>query len=484
MSLIGRVVKSIRPDETKKVKDDRMIGFGSANLILGNRLNKLSLSIDQMERSEMLKLLREMSYDGAIADKALEKLCQDATANPVRIDAPARRKSIIEDLLKRINYEELRETFLYLLLRDGDEFLQLQYSKSGKAGKVGYVTAIMRMPTETMIRNTNERDEFSSPINAFAQVDDIRNGIIGSYNPPIWFPWAKIVHARNNKDKSKFFRYGWSFWASAIKIFNMCLVQLEASAIMRHINSQSLRVHLVGKGTEGKTDEDVINQYQNRVEKNLDESTTDLFIDGNNEIEVIGGTKNVMSGVDDIMMTLSILSIALDYPLDLLSGLVSRSSGGEELFRKEVILKRAVSAIIGKESREILRPIIDRELLLSGGYGEYRITTFPASFEDENKRSKRGLGEVSAFTKSLSTFHDENNSEIGWQEEQERIKDDAEWVQGLFNKYPEAMTFIAGSIGRKNPASGTQGSDKEVTDQQERKTLGDRGTDDREDNRG
>jgi hypothetical protein len=405
MSFLQTVMERVNPPEKPK-KDDSLVGFGSQQEMLLQGFDQIAKTIDQSDRATIMKDLREMSHEGAIPDKALTKLCQDATFNEVSVDAPKQRKNIIEALLKRIKYQDIRQALLYAMMRDGDLFLQLEYAKSQLADKVGYITKIMMMPPETMIRNTNQRDEFAAPNRAFAQVDSIQNALLA--NQPIWFPWPKIVHGRNDEHKGKFFRYGWSMWASGVKTFNMAMMQLEDSAIGRHLAAQRLRVHQVGKESQAGSDQSLIDQYKRNVKQQLTPSTTDLFIDGKTDIKELGGSKQSIGSVDDVMLALSILSIALEYPVDLLSGMISNSTGGEELFRKEIVLKRAIQALIKKENQQILRPIIDNELFINGKWGDYRINTFPSSFEDENKKSKRGLSEVAGGVKAPSRYHAEN----------------------------------------------------------------------------
>jgi hypothetical protein len=480
MSFVREVIDRVKPIEVppRNKNGDRLAGYGSAQEILMQKFDTITKTMDQVDRYEMLKQLRDMSTDGAIADKALSKLCEDATANEVSIDAPKQRKKVISDLLTRIRYQEIRRSLLFVMLRDGDMFGQIEFAPSIKPGRIGFINRVMIMPAETMIRNTNERDEFDKPQLAFAQVDDIRNSLFAQN--PIYFSWPKIVHARNDKHKGKFFRYGWSIWASGIKIFNMAMMMLEDSAIARHIAAQRIRIHRVGAESTMGADAELINQYEREFRGRYSESSTDIFIDGKTIIDEIGGSKAAIGSVDDLMMALSILSIAVEYPIDLLSGMINKGSGGEELFRKEVVLKRAIQSVIKKENQQILQPIIDRELLLNGAMGDYRINTFPTSFEDENKKSKRGLGELQALVKAPRRFHEENNDEIGWEEEQKLLEEDLKNIQALIDKYPDAIKVLARSSGRTDPESGSQGDQKDVDDQQERKTPGEYGTDARE----
>ncbi len=479
MSFIGDILDRVKPQEPTipKPGKDSLVGFGSMQEILLQKFDSITKTMDQADRMTMLIEVRDMSREGAVADKALEKLCEDATANEVSIDAPSRRKTVIHDLLKRIKYQEIRKSLLYVMLRDGDLFNQIEFTPSISSSRIGFITRIMIMPAETMIRNTNERDEFDNPQRAFAQVDNIQNALLA--REPIYFSWPKIVHARNDPHKGKFFRYGWSMWASGIKMFNMSMMMLEDAAIARHLAAQRLRVHYVGKESNVGVDPSLIDQYKENFRQQYSQSTSDIFIDGKNVIEEIGGTKQSIGNVDDLMMVTSILSVAIEYPLDLLSGMINSGSGGEELFRKEVVLKRAIQSIIKKENQQILAPIIDRELLLAGSMGEYRINTFPTSFEDENKKSKRGLGEMQGFVKAPSRFHKENNDEIGWDEELTLLETDLKSIQLLVNKYPEAVQVLMGASGRKDPQSGSQGSGKDVNDQPEPKTPGKSGTDDK-----
>lgn len=479
MSIITEIMNRLRPSVVSKTIDSSPIaGYGSADGMIYGEFDKLSRIIDQGSRLDIMEQVREMALEGAIADKALDKLCEDATSSEINIDAPPRRKKIISELLTRIGYPDVRKSLLYIMLRDGDLFVQLAYEPFViDTSKIGRISKIMVMPSETMIRNSNEQDEFDDINRSFAQVDTIVNGLYGE--PKTWFPWVKIIHARNDPHKGKFFRYGWSMWASGIKIYNMAMMLLEDSAIMRHLATQKIRVHYIGRESQAGVDATLIKDYQKNIMAQMNQSTTDLFIDGRNVVEDIGGTRNVVGSVDDVMMALSILAIAVEYPIDLLSGMINRGSGGEELFRKETVLKRTVESIIKKENQQILKPMIDRELMLAGAFGEYRITTYPVTFEDQNKRSKRGLGEVSSLLKSPRTFHEENNDEIGWDKELVYLEEDLKKIEELAERYPTAISILSKSTGRKDPQAGNSGESKEVDDQQDRSTPGKYGTEDR-----
>ena len=475
MNLISSISEKLRPAVEITVEQDKVKGFASAQEIMMQGFDHIQKTMDQLDRKGMISKLRDMSREGAIADKALEKLCEDATSNEVKIDAPKRKRLAIEALLKRTKYQDKRKEFLYLMLRDGDFWGQLEYTESIQPGRLAYITDIVSMPTETMIRNTDKLDKFIPPFSrSFAQVDDISNGLLSEVTE--WFGWAKMIHARNDPHKGRYFRYGWSMWASRIKVFNMAMMLLEDSAIMRHMAAQKLRVHYVGKNSTAGTDASLITQYMRNVAQQLKGNTTDLFIDGKHEVEEFGGTRTVMSSVEDIMMILSILSIAVDYPIDLLSGMVSQTSGGEELFRKEVVVKRAIQSIIKKENHQILRPLIDRELFIAGMLGDYRITTVPTSFEDQNKKSKRGLGEIQALVKSPSMFHEENSNDISWEDEIRRLDVDLSKIQELVDKYPDAVKILSRASGFKDPQSGTQGDTDAPEDQRNKLTPGDSGT--------
>ena len=476
MSLLSRIMSVFKPDESYRDPsadtEDKMLGAAIADSVSFSFFRQMSESLRNMNRAEFLEQVLDMSNDFALADKTLQKLCADATSNPVRIDAPTRRKKIIHDFLKTVNYEEHRKSWIYLLLRDGDEFLQKKYSSSSKPGRVAFISSIMRLPTETMLRNTNERDEFIDFNKAFFQVPDIKGSFTSYKSIAIPFPLAKIHHARNDWEESIFFRYGRSIWASAIRPFNMAVMALEDSAIQRHQNTQNIMWHLINKHSDTRATESIIKEYKRRFEEAFNEETTHMFIDGKHGLEQHGGTKSIIGTVEDVRLMLSILAIALDYPIDLLSVGVTGDSGGEELFRKEVVLKRTIENIIKRENRFILRPLIDTELFLAGDSGKYEITTFPTSFEDANKKSKRGLLEIQAGVKSWKSYHEENNPEISFEEERKRVEEDISWKK--------KVGVSSSQFTRASSASGAQGSSIEPDNQQERKTPGERGVDDRE----
>lgn len=479
MSFLSSVIEAIRPAEVYRDPKDKQADpmQGTCESTDGFRyFSKMAESIRNMNRAEFLKSVLDMSDDFALADKTLEKLCQDATANPVKIDAPIRRKKIIQDFLNLIKYEDHRKSWIYLTLRDGDSFFQKSHTESIQAGRIAYISSVCRLPTDTMIRNTNERDEFESTREAFIQVPHITMWPPTRTIPKDWtiFPYAKIHHARNDWEQSKYFRYGRSIWASAVRVFNMCVMSLEDSAIQRHQNTQNVTYHMINKHSDVRATDTFIDAYATKFKEMFSANTEHMFIDGKNDVTQLGGTKSIMSSIEDIRLILSVLAIALDYPLDLLSLGLTGDSGGEELFRKEVVLKRTIENIIDRENKFILRPLIDSELALAGDTkGKYRITTFPTTFEDANKKSKRGVVEVQGHLKSRRSYHEENNPEISWEEERARIGEDLDWEKevGLF---PSQFT-------RANPTSGEQGSQLDPVDQQERKTPGGLGTDARED---
>jgi hypothetical protein len=147
MSLLTRITDAIRPLESavsKTEQDDEIKGSGLPDSVSTKFFGRVGEAIRNLDRAGFLEEVLDMSSDFAIADKALQKLCGDATANPVRIDAPVRRKKIIQNFLDLIGYENHRKSWMYLLLRDGDEFLQREFSKSLKPGRVAFTRKVFR----------------------------------------------------------------------------------------------------------------------------------------------------------------------------------------------------------------------------------------------------------------------------------------------------------------------------------------------------
>jgi len=473
MSLISTVLDRVKPVEVYKdpqeKTEDKMKGYADPqyqSYAVSKFFDGLKRGLQNNNRVKFLKSVHEMTNDFGIADVALEQLCNDATAKPISIDAPARRRRIIEDLLKTVQYERYRSSWLYGMLAYGDLFLQKMYQESSKPGRFAFTSGLMKLPVTSMIRNTNERDEFYSRKEAFYQVDHI-----SSWPNPITkipFAYPKILHARTDHGKSEFFRYGRSIYHSCVRVWNMTVMEIEDAAIQRHQSTQSVLWHLVGRHSEARPGEAAIKQYSHRVAEQFNERTTQMFVDGATELEHIGGTKSVIGSVDDLRLMLSILSLCLRYPLDLGSVGINNGSGGEELFRKEVVLKRTCENMLKREESEILRPLIDTELELAGAVGKYNIIAFPASFEDANKRSKRGLMEVEQGVKSWQTYHEENNQEISFEEEKRRVESDLEWKRQM--GIPSSSNPM-----RSDPAAGEHGATGEPTDQQERVTPGVRG---------
>lgn len=473
MSFINRVLETVK-SSTPVPTEDKVYGSLDVDAVSYNYFGEASKLKKNAERYELYESFDAMSEDGAIADKVLERLCMDATQYPVQIKAASRRKRIILDMLKTINWEQQAASYAYLLLSKGDLFLQKVYNQSSNPRRIAYIDSIVSLPAETMIRNNNEKDEFVNPNQAYHQVDDIRNG---SFSRVLFmFPEGKILHARNDMLRSKMLGYGRSCWHSSIRIFNMVLMLLEDSAIGRHQSTQNLRVHQVGKDSNVGVTEPIIKDYARKIMSVLKADTTDLFIDGKTSIQQYGGTKNVLSGVDDIRLMLAVLSIALDYPIDLMNGGSSDDSGGEELFRKEVVLARTIQSVMKKINSQILMPLIDTELALANAMGEYEIVTLPVTFEDKSKKSKRGVTEVQANIISKETYFEENKQGLDWEEEKKRMTAQRKFESELNTTYPMIV-----SSPQFNPESGEKGNQKPMEDQQERKTPGALGVDKKED---
>jgi hypothetical protein len=348
------------------------------------------------------------------------------------------------------------------------------FAKSANPKRLGYITDVISMPPSTMVRNHNDKDEFNNPNIAYLQVDDIRNG--SASRVLFTFPESKIVHARNDLLRTQTFGYGRGIWFSAVRIFNMVMTLLEDAVYTRHLTTQSIRVHRIGKESPVGVNEMMVKDYQRKMSEVLKPDTTDLMIDGKTVIEQIGGPKSVMSGVDDIRLMISVLSVALDYPIDLMSGGVSDDSGGEELFRKEVVLARTIQRLMNKLNALVLIPLIETELALANAYGPYEIVTQPVTFEDKSKKSKRGIMEVQTGISSKQTYFEENKVGRTWQEEKKRLKQEAEFDRELSEiKTPEELRQP-----NLNPQSGEQGNPREPEGQQQRQTPGATGTDNRE----
>lgn len=480
MSFIARVLDAIGPHPInipaeQRESSDSISGIVHPGIAGFGYFSKMTDAVSNMNRSKFLLEVMKMGLDGPLADKVLERLVADAASTPVLIDALPRRKRVIQDMLKQIRYEEQREELIYLLLRDGDLFLQKIFAPSLDAKRIGFIEGIVRMPTETMIRNTNERDEFTDLTKAFVQVQNISQWPGTQKQTP--FHFTKIQHGRIDTRKSPWFRYGRSVWLPGMKLYNMVMLQLEDSVVQRHQNTQNILWHRVGAGSDMRVNKTFIRSYASEVELQHTDQTTQMFIDGRTELVETGGTKKVMTRVDDIMLMISILAVALDYPLDLLSVGVSHDSGGEELFRKETVLKRTIEKIIKRENEQILKPLINQELILAGmGQGDFRIVTQPATFEDKNKKAKRGIMEVQAKLKSDRTYHEENSPEITFEEEQRRKEKQFAWEEEMATKFPKSSAAPQQFGFEASPSSGEQGSQKEVDNQQIRTTPGARGT--------
>jgi hypothetical protein len=258
-------------------------------------------------------------------------------------------KAIADSLQKRIGLNQLLEDAVRETSRDGDSMYELVIDNMLN------ISEVSRKPTLQVRRNSNSRDKFDNPSQAFWM-----GGQSWQTEPPkdaLFFSEWQIIHARWDHEKNK--RYGTPMFASATSAFKRMEDGELNIAVRRKQGGAMMRQHVV----EGSPAD--LQKYKEDNEKVLGKlaAVTDIFSNKPSSLFIHQGDGN-LDKIGDVTHHVATVMAASDVPMELIvygDGL-NRDILGEKKEEYEETLSQ------GREwlTEQMIRPLLERQWLLNG----------------------------------------------------------------------------------------------------------------------
>jgi hypothetical protein len=307
------------------------------------------------DRTARIATCNEMYETDPRAEAVIDTLARDTVS--VGYSVQCAQSQEVTDLLTALTErlkltstvdDWLRESFI-----EGESFLELGVSAAMQ------VEEVTRKPTLGMNRNSNKFDRFEDPARAFWYSEAL--GQITRLTPPddaVWFAQWQIVHARWKRRTSQ--RYGRPLFASAISAWRR-VTEAEINMAVRRMTRAGLRYHHFVQG-----DASAVEAYKVSNRAALNDplaAITDFFGNTQNGITAIQGDAR-LNEIDDVLHHLETWWTASPVPMTLIG--YGKDINRDILEQKLEQYDRALAQITQWCEIDILRPIMDTELLLHG----------------------------------------------------------------------------------------------------------------------
>jgi len=327
-------------------------GEGVAPVVTENDMDRFKVERD---RTSMVKDARAMYKDDPRVERMHRDYARDLLRNGFFVKTQDKRvQDVIGSLQTRLDLNQRLEEWLRLSMRDGESFLELE-AQAVTANQF-QLASVTRKPTLKMHRASNNADRFDNPAKAFWMGDDT----FYTQEAPadaIWFPQWKIIHARWNHDEEN--RYGTPMMASARKHYKF-VQEGELNIAVRRKAGRSMNRHHVVEG--GQADVDAYIEKNKAAFGKLG-AVVDFVSNKAGGLTVNQGDGNI-DKIGDVLHNIETMASASDKPMELMFG-------GKDLNRDILGDKKEAYEEILNQGREwatieILKPLIDMELLLNG----------------------------------------------------------------------------------------------------------------------
>ncbi len=309
----------------------------------------------ERERLALIDRCNEMYDTDPRAEAVIDTLARDIVQNGFTLQCAANPRvveigSALVQRLKLFNVLDdwLRETFI-----DGDSFFESGVSDAMQ------IEEVTRKPVLGMNRFTDRLDHFVDPARAFWYSDTLYSLNIDA--PPrdaLWFPQWQIIHARWKKRTSK--RYGRPLFASAVGAWKR-VTEGELNMSVRRMTRSGLRYHHHVEG-----DATAIEEYKRVNRTALDNplaAIADFYSNTANGITVVQGDAHLQE-IADVVHHLETWWTASPVPMVLVG--YGKDLNRDVLEQKQDQYRNALSQITLWAEMEIVRPLLDLELLLNG----------------------------------------------------------------------------------------------------------------------
>lgn len=334
----------------KRTTRDVLLDLGTSNT---GSLLVSSFNVHNDRRSKVADS-REMTRDDPRAKQIVQTLARDVIKGGFSVSLTGNRSEaageVLEELWKRSGFLQQLPTYLETVLRDGDIFLEISVSSDGR------VMGLTRKPTLQMYRNSDAYDQFSDPERAFYWTSQPYFSELPP-NDVVWFPAWVMIHARWDSDDTT--RYGSPLLTAARKSYKRMEQGELDLAIRRKTRSGIKYLHKL----EGASPAE-IEAYKTNNEEALSDpfaAVADFFTNQSGGIEVLQGDAHLGS-IEDILHHVDSFGVASPIPLELIG--YGRNLNRDVLREKREQYNEAIAAIRTWVERELILPLIERQLLL------------------------------------------------------------------------------------------------------------------------
>lgn len=318
------------------------------------------LKADQ-DRLSIIKTSRQMYKTDARVKKSLRTYARDLVRSGFLVTTKNKEAfEIAKAMQKRLGLNRILQDAVRLSGRDGDSFYEIVIDENMD------IVELSRKPTLRMRRNSNERDRFSDPNNAFYMLPSENVYDTSIPKDVIWFAEWQIIHMRFDHDQED--RYGTPMWASATGPFKKTTEGEMDLAVRRKVRA-GMRYHHVVEGTG--SDVEAYKELNKVALNNPTAASVDFFSNKTGGISTVQGDAH-LNEIEDILHHISTMFFASDVPMELMGygGDLNRDVLGEKKAEYEETLDD------GREwvTDDLVVPLIELQWLLKG--------ILPASVDD------------------------------------------------------------------------------------------------------
>jgi hypothetical protein len=376
----------------------------------------------------------------------------------------ARAEGIAQDLLYRIRYEKHRKQILFNAIFK-EEFLLLeiewnpelqsylaQWQQGGEEGDkaiesfarainegagMGSIAGIKHLPARFTFKWFDALDRPISTRKAFFQLEDPMLAGVAPFDgreaPPArarFIPYIAMIHPRFQNWMWDNVWYSRPAMLSMREQFNRVQLMLEDSALDSHYSMTPVLVFYINAmGKELGANDEQIKKFQQGIlgERNekweqVVSAGSMVFLSGTDKVEMVNDGRLYSIRGADLQLQLDLLMMNSPFPAALMGfGNGKGMPSGDALDQLKKQAEMAIREGATFEWEEILRPLIERELILNGVAGVRMTPKYPqTSFDSRTVQEKIDESQIGSFRKSRKAAFT-GKDEDTWEEAQQQI---------------------------------------------------------------
>jgi hypothetical protein len=293
-------------------------------------------------------LLAEAADDfvDTAVSKSFSVTVENTSSRGVTAGIQRKAQRIIDRVIRDSNLKRELPGWGKRALREGDLFVQIEEYE-------GQVINAFAMPSVSMERLTDLRDQFADPLAAFRQIDTSTNETVA-----LFARW-QIVHGRWNHEPGE--RYGNSQYLQLRTMDKIFQKMVRDMAVRRAVRATLRRFHKIGdKDHPGKWD-DVERYIQtNKLDENAGQAE-DYYGTFNVDVKTLEGDAH-LDHIKDVEFILNFLFPRVGMPKGIIG--FGENTNRDILDDQREFLHIKQDLLIDWIEWEIIRPILDTALMI------------------------------------------------------------------------------------------------------------------------